>query len=347
MTRILTQAIVAAPNQRETPHILRPDSAERLRQIDATYADAWTVGIASPPARIAVAVLEPRDYELTYEIATKRVKNGRTWLVFPNPHWKTPTRNSKDVAKPKGTVLVVHGYTDSKEEMIAWALGLAQGGYRVVLVDLRGHGRSTGNWIGYGAFEVSDLVQVVDSVAQRGHLQPPLGVFGISYGASVSLEYAARDPRVSSVVALAPFSDPRQAIVDFAHAVVPAYVKHWTAKDFSRAEDRAAEKAHFSWSQIDVLADVARLRAPVLYVCTANDHWVPLRNVEALAANTSSLHAIAPMTLTGSPGIEPHVLLSWMVDPILKPMLQWFDATLHYTGPELRERLQKLATVRY
>ena len=48
-----------------------------------------------------------------------------------------------------------------------WALVLAKAGYRVVLVDLRGHGHSTGDRIYFGGIERTDLVQCLDALTQR------------------------------------------------------------------------------------------------------------------------------------------------------------------------------------
>ena len=50
----------------------------------------------------------------------------------------------------RGTVFVLHGIRDSKESVRAWGERLASAGYRAVLVDLRGHGRSSGTFLSYG-----------------------------------------------------------------------------------------------------------------------------------------------------------------------------------------------------
>jgi pimeloyl-ACP methyl ester carboxylesterase len=335
----LTKAVVQAPNQREVPRLLRPQNVSRLARYDQTYASAWTVHVASPPADIAVAVVEPGDYSLVHDIKSERRKDGRTHF-WPQSDWTVPAKTAP-AAVPKATVLVLHGFQDTKEDMMHWALFLAQAGYRIVLVDLRGHGRSTGDWIGYGAFEVNDLKNVLDEVQRRGLITGPIGVVGLSYGASVALQLAGHDPRVGSVVAIEPFSDPRRAVVEFAHGVVPKLVKDWTAEDFSNAEDRAGRMAHFSWLEADVIGSVERTTAPIAFICAENDHWISPENTKALAAKTQSVHGVATVKFDDPP-VEPHVLLSWILDPIAPNVVKWLDETLLHPGPDLNDRLKKL-----
>ncbi len=339
VTRMLTKAIVEAPNRRIVPYVLSPKGARQLERDDRTYAMAWMLPVGPPPAQLSVAVITPGNYHLSHTIKTGKTKHGRA-PVWPQTDWTLPPTNPP--AAPKATILVLHGFQDTKESMMHWALYLAQAGYRVVLIDLRGHGRSTGQWIGYGAFEVHDLEQVLDDLQKRGLVRGPVGVLGLSYGASVGLQLAGHDRRVGAVVALEPFSEPRQAVIRFARAVVPGLVRDWSDRDFYRAEDRAGRMADFSWQQADVMKSVALATAPILYVHAANDHWVSPEASDDLAFNTHSPHAVITVTFNHPGGLEDHVLLSWILDPIAPRVVTWFDECLLHPGPDLRERLSKL-----
>lgn len=343
MNAMLTKAIVQAPNQRDTAWLLRPENAGLLDHFDRTYAVAWKTHVASPSADIAVAVINPGDYHLVHAVKSAPLPSGKS-RFWPQSDWKEPPEALPGGGEPKATILILHGFQDTKENMIHWALFLAQAGYRVVLVDLRGHGRSSGDWIGYGAFEANDLTQVLDDVERRGLLAGPLGVLGLSYGGSVALEFAAHDARVAAVVALEPFSDPRQAVVDFAHGAVPGLVRHWSPQDFAEAEDEAGQMAHLNWSQADVLGSVAALAAPVLYVHPVNDHWVDPASTGRLAEHTKGPHGVMTVTFTGIT-LEPHVLLSWVLDPIAEPVRRWLDESLLRPGPDLPARLDRILHV--
>jgi pimeloyl-ACP methyl ester carboxylesterase len=346
VNQALTKAITEAPNRRGPPYVLRPESSERLRRDDQAFSAAWMLSVGPPAADLSIAVVEPGDYRLIHTIETGPFKNGRA-RVWPKDQWTLPAHNPELAAQPpKATVLVLHGYQDSKEDMMHWAIYLAQAGYRVVLVDLRGHGRSTGNWIGYGAFEAHDLEQVIDDLQKRSLVSGPIGVFGLSYGASVGLQLAGHDKRIGAVVALEPFSDPRRAVVEFARAVVPNLVKGWSDRDFANAEDRAGQLAHFSWQDADVLGSVARATAPILYVYAEHDHWISPENTKLLASKTQSLHSVLTVSFTNDGGLENHVLLSWALDPFAPEIVKWLDAALVGGGPGLKERLTALGFIR-
>ena len=105
--------------------------------------------------------------------------------------------------------------------MLPAARALADAGYRAVLVDLRGRGRSTGKYMTFGLQEAKDLSQVIDALEQRGLLAGNLGVYGISYGATTSIHLAAADRRVRAVVAVEPFSTAREEVPHFARVMVP------------------------------------------------------------------------------------------------------------------------------
>jgi pimeloyl-ACP methyl ester carboxylesterase len=342
VNQMLTKAIVEAPNERSVPYWLRPENANGLLRFDQTYAKAWMLPVGPPAAVLSVAEIEPGDYGMSHSIASSPSSNGRAHL-WPKTDWTLPSKTEATPTLPKGTILILHGYQDIKEDMIHWALFLAQAGYRVVLVDMRGHGRSTGDWISYGVFEVRDLEQVIDDLEKKGLIAGRLGVLGLSYGASVGLQLAGHDKRVSSVVAMEPFSNAQTAVKEFARAVVPGLVHNWTDQDFSTAEDKASKMAQFAWQDDDILRSVAVTVAPILYVFADHDHWISPENTHILYQETQSPHSVMEMHFDNDGGgAEEHVLLSWILDPIAPEVRKWFDITLSKSGPVSRERLQAL-----
>jgi len=336
MTAILTKTIVEAPNIRTTPEVLKPRNHDLLVRDDETYALVWSVPVGPPQAVLSAAVIAPGDYGYSRTIRQKPLANGRVSLE-PISAWTIPANRPDPHAPAKATILILHGYQDTKEDQLHWAFFLAKLGYRSILVDLRGHGRSTGDWIGYGAFEVHDLQQVLDDAQRRGLVTGPLGVLGLSYGASIALELAGKDPRIASVVALEPFSDARKGVVEFARGVIPGRIKSWTEQDFSNALDRAAVMASFSWSNTDILSAVERTNAPILYVRGKNDRWIPPAESDILDAHTRSPHLTITATL---PWDNDHVILSWLLDPIAGPVGEWFDETLLRPGPGMMDRVR-------
>lgn len=117
-----------------------------------------------------------------------------------------------DGRPPRGTVIVLHGMHASSLSMLGKGRSLAPAGYRAVLVDLRGHGRSAELPVTFGVRECEDLSRVVDDLERRRLLAGKLGVEGISFGAAVAIQFAAHDPRVAAVVSVAGFSSMREEV---------------------------------------------------------------------------------------------------------------------------------------
>jgi putative CocE/NonD family hydrolase len=90
----------------------------------------------------------------------------------------------------------------------AVATEFAQSGYQVVVYAQRGLGGSTGNADFAGSATQKDVSAVIDWALKNTHADPDkIGMFGISYGAGISLLAAARDPRIKAVTALSTWTD--------------------------------------------------------------------------------------------------------------------------------------------
>ncbi|MGA2254020.1 MAG: alpha/beta fold hydrolase, partial [Thermoguttaceae bacterium] len=183
---------------------------------------------------------------------------------------------------PRGTILMLHGVLDRSAVMLPAARGLANAGYRVVLVDLRGRGRSSGKYMTFGLQEAKDLSQVIDAVERRGLLAGRLGVYGISYGATTSIHLAAADRRVRAVVAVEPFSTAREEVPHFARVVAPGIGLLISDKTYQDSLDEAGRIAHYDPDEADAVKAIQRTSAPVLIMHGTNDWVVPHQQSERL-----------------------------------------------------------------
>ena len=182
-----------------------------------------------------------------------------------------------DTPNPRGTVFVLHGIRDAKESMSGWAAMLANAGYRAVLVDLRGHGRSTGDTLSYGVRESADLSQVLDALTARKLVVGRVGVMGHSYGAATAIQWAGRDPRVEAVIAVSSFASLR--------AVVPGYVILPLPSSFvNRVVDQAGERAGFDPDAASPVDAIGRTRAAVLLIHGRADGRIPPWHSERIYA---------------------------------------------------------------
>jgi pimeloyl-ACP methyl ester carboxylesterase len=109
--------------------------------------------------------------------------------------WYVPSR--------KGAALVVvHGSGRSRKGTVRHVELLARQGYGVMALDLPGHGERGGHANLLGANAQPAVTAAVDWLSRRTDVDPRrIGGLGLSLGAEVLLEAAARDVRIHAVVA--------------------------------------------------------------------------------------------------------------------------------------------------
>ncbi len=181
-----------------------------------------------------------------------------------------------NVEAPRGTVFVLHGIRDRKESERGFGRQLQERGFRAVLVDLRGHGRSTGQWLSYGVIESQDLKRVLDDLTERKLVDGSVGVMGISYGAATAIEWASIDPRIKAVVAIAPFASLR--------AVVPGYSPiELPSSTLNGIIDDAAKEANFDPDLASPSAAITKTKAPTLLIHGRDDSRIPFWHAVEIA----------------------------------------------------------------
>jgi len=170
--------------------------------LDAVPQQLATVG--SPPVTLAYRVVPPAAYDLV--CARTNHPSGSGTTPFFRFTARIPGTATSFTSRPRGTVVLLHGYGLDQDSMVPWALLLGEAGWRCVLVDLRGHGASDGNRIHYGLRESEDLTALMNELTRRDQAAWPAAVLGVSYGAAVALRWAADDARVHPVIAITPYA---------------------------------------------------------------------------------------------------------------------------------------------
>ena len=166
--------------------------------------------------------------------------------------------------------------------MLKTARSFAARGYRAVLVDSRAHGRSSGQWVTYGAIESRDLVQLLDALQQQKLLVKPVGAFGISLGGASAIMLAGADSRVRAVVAVAPFATMHDEVFHYARQFFPRW---WLSDDFiERAIASAGREAGFNPQDANPLLAIAKTDAHVLLIHGRADKKISYHDSEALHA---------------------------------------------------------------
>ncbi len=218
------------------------------------------------------------------------------WVLEPDEEAEPAEREQSEespaeIARCKGTVLMLHGYRAEMSWMLAEARDLNRAGYRAVLVDLRGHGCSTGDHLTYGVQEARDLSQVIDALVARGLVDGELGVWGISYGASTAIMLSAEDPRIDAVVAVSPFSSMREIVPHFVRIFLPWVGWHMSDAEITRIVDAGGAEAGFDPDEADIAAAAAAggaEGAPLLLLHGSWDWLVPPSHSERILASAEA-----------------------------------------------------------
>jgi len=187
---------------------------------------------------------------------------------------------------PVGTTLVLHGIHGDKASMVGVARSLRDRGQRAVLVDLRGHGASSGRWLSYGVRESTDLSQLLDQLEALGLLAGEVGIYGPSYGGAVALQTAALDPRIARVVSVSTFASLRSVVPSYAQRAVPLLTGLLPTAILDALADGALEDAGelggFSPAAADPTSAIRRTRAQVLLIHGEADENIPVHHARTL-----------------------------------------------------------------
>ena len=255
--------------------------------------------------------LDPGDYRMHY--AWLGAEGGQRQRMDYALSLQPPTH----VDRPRGTVVLLHGWMMDGGSLLPWSVDLAQRGYRTIAIDLRNHGRSGSGASGYGTREAGDVVAVLHALHDRGEVTGPLHVMGVSYGAATAI-FTARalggtvdgapvdDLQLGGVVAMESFDNAGQAIRDMVPHMLQRAPDSWgerLSQSFLRwrfdpgmldtAIADADQHLGLDLDRIDVGAALARAPACVLLLHGRDDAHVPVAHGRALAA-------AAPRALPGT-----------------------------------------------
>ena len=306
----LAQRLISAPN-------LNP--AFRLMDLDLVLWLPWRprflplrILVGPPEAKLSALQLPPGNYRLKIVSKVNRTEVGDSDLSLV---WSFANKGPAAPSQERATILLLHDYNSQKELLSPWAFLLAQGGYRVVLVDLRGHGGSTGETISYGKYETADLRQLLDCLEAQRVCGRNAGVLGVGYGADLALHWAARDPRIRTVVAIAPYNQPEQAFQRTANE----HESSVSSEALRKALASVAARLDIQWTDWSGEAALRQLKQPVLLIGGGKDTICSTNDLKALeqAAPVGSRTLLIPEA--------NHENIGYWFHEIAEPVKAWFQ----------------------
>jgi uncharacterized protein len=165
-----------------------------------TRDEAHTL-LTNPREGRYVSEQTPKDIGLPFEDLTATSTDGtvlRGWFI---------------PADSPRLILVQHGYKDRLQSMLTVAQVLHRGGYQVMLMCVRAHDRSDGERIYFGQREMPDMEAWAKiAEAEPGVDRAKVGMFGVSMGGSLAIQYTASHDDVKALVADSAFSSLEDTI---------------------------------------------------------------------------------------------------------------------------------------
>lgn len=139
-------------------------------------------------ARPTLGERTPADLGLAFEEVTVAAPDElrlRAWYV--------PSGNG-------AAVLALPGSGSTRDDLLDHAALLARHGYGVLMLDVPGHGGSSGEPMEWGWGVEAYLPAALDALVAREDVTGRIGLLGLSMGGEQALTFAAYDDRVSAVV---------------------------------------------------------------------------------------------------------------------------------------------------
>jgi fermentation-respiration switch protein FrsA (DUF1100 family) len=202
----------------------------------------------------------PADQGLGYEDVTLTTSDG-----LRISGWYIPGKKSE-------AIIIVHGIWANKQAILPAAIMLAEAGYHVLAIDLRGHGLSEGKQISYGYYEALDVQAGVNYLLGRSEIEN-VGVMGYSLGGAAVIRATAIDERIQALVVESSFSSLSDAVHDgFSRETgLPGW-------PFAPLIVRAAEKElGLTVEQVNSARDLATMwPRPILIIHGSDDDLFPV-----------------------------------------------------------------------
>lgn len=220
---------------------------DRVRTVGAERSQRRLRG----PADVGLA---SEDVELTSTVGSRL----HAWWVPAGPG-------------PAPVVLLVHGLASHAGDLLPLAPLLHGAGFHVLLLDLRGHGRSEhpGDRP-RPPHLVDDVATAITWVRRRDDVRG-IGLVGHSIGGSVALQAAAGDTRIAAVVAVAAVADPTLSRIGW----WPAWVSRVLLATIARREGIDPTRTF-------AVRRIRDVRARVLLVHGESDRVIPVVHAHAL-----------------------------------------------------------------
>lgn len=179
------------------------------------------------------------------------------------------------------TVILLHGYGRSKEQMLPQASFLQAAGFNVLIFDFRASGGSEGKFITFGQTEQADLAGAVEYLKSRGDIDMgKVGLFGFSMGGAVALMKSGGLPEIRAIAINSTFAHFKSVIWQNFRTYfkgLPFFPMGWVVLWIMKF------RTGINYANINPITYVQQLKArPLMIMHGAHDKRIPVKDAVEL-----------------------------------------------------------------
>lgn len=176
-------------------------------------------------------------------------------------------------------VITVHGYSSEGKKTASYAKKFSDMGYNVIIPDLRGHGKSEGDYIGMGWDERFDIIDLINYIIKENK-NAEIVLFGVSMGASTVMNVSG-EKLPSNVKAIIADCGYTSAWDEFSYQIkrlfgLPAFPILYVANIVTRI------RAGYWITDDSSIKQVEKSKTPTLFIQGSKDTFVPAYMINEL-----------------------------------------------------------------
>lgn len=217
-----------------------------------------------------------REHEEVYQTSFDGLRLHAAW--FPP---KADTEGRKKV------VLCFHGYTSQGlKDFLGLSKYYLERGFGMLHPDARAHGKSEGEYVGFGCLDRHDALQWINWVIETCGEEVSILLHGISMGGATVLMASGFElpPQVKGIISDCAFTSPKEV---FTHVLHSMY--HLPAFPIIPLADAANQKlAGYGMDECNAKHEVARAKVPILFIHGSEDTFIPCSMCQELYDSCAS-----------------------------------------------------------
>lgn len=183
-------------------------------------------------------------------------------------------------------VICFHGYTGEGSNYMAMTYYFLKHGYAVLLPDARAHGKSEGEYVGFGCLDRKDALSWITWARGECGEDVAIMLHGTSMGGATVLMASGLElpSNVKCIVSDCGFTSPKEV---FTHVLNSMY--HLPAFPAIQGADLINKKlAGYGMDECNAKLEVRKAKVPILFIHGSADTFVPCRMCGEIYENCAS-----------------------------------------------------------